>query len=213
MRVTGGGEGVADLSARRTCVWEVPFSERLAAEISDLRGDDDTARQELSEPREMIYDGANTFIRVAGRCTAFLLGDREDPRGLNDPLWPLDALFGARDDPVESGPEVVRGVAVTRYRVTVDLARADAEVPAGVSVPTGPYRALRQLSADVWLDGAGLVRRVAVNTEMRAVGGEKPTWAVCELWDFGINVDITPPLPDEITVPGEVNWGTSGPGA
>jgi hypothetical protein len=179
------GEGVADLSARRTCVWEVPFSERLAAEISDLRGDDDTARQELSEPREMFYDGANTFIRVAGRWTAFFLGDREGPRGLNDPLWPLDALFGARDDAVESGPEVVRGVAVTRYRVTVDLARADAEVPAGVTVPAGPYRALRQLSADVWLDGAGLVRRVAVNTEMRTVGGEKPTWAVCELWDFG----------------------------
>jgi hypothetical protein len=33
----------------------------------------------------MIYDGANTFIRVAGRWTAFLLGDREDPRGLYDP--------------------------------------------------------------------------------------------------------------------------------
>ncbi len=33
----------------------------------------------------MIYDDVNTFIRVAGRRTAFFLGDREDPRGLNDP--------------------------------------------------------------------------------------------------------------------------------
>jgi hypothetical protein len=207
------GEGVTDFPARRTCMWEVPFSERLATEIFDLRGDDNTARQELSEPHELIYDGANTFIRVAGRWTAFFLDDHEDPRDLNDPPWPLDALFGARDDAVESGPDVVRGVAVTRYRVTVDLARADAAVPAGVSAPAGPYRALRQLSADMWLDGAGLIRRAAVNTEMRAVGGEKPTWAVCELWDFGIAVDIRQPLPDEITVPGEVNWGTSGPGA
>lgn len=193
---------------------EVPGSERLAAEISDLRGDDDGARHELSEPREMIYDGANTYIRVGGSWTAFFLGDREGPRGLNDPLWPLDALFGARDDAVESGSDVVRGAAATRYSVTVDLARADAAVvPAGVTVPAGPYRALRQLSADVWLDEAGMVRRVAVNTEMRAVRGEQPTWAVCELWDFGKAVDITPPLPDEIAEPREVNWDTSGAGA
>jgi hypothetical protein len=200
------GEGETDFAARRTCMREVPFSERVAAEISDLRGDDDAARQKLSEPREMIYDGANTFIRVAGRWTGFFLGDREDPRGLNDPLWPLDALFGAREDAVESGPDIVRGATVTRYRITVDLARADAEVPAGVSVPAGPYRSLRQLPADVWLDRTGLVRRVAVKTEMRAAVGEEPMWAVCELWDFGVAVDITPPLPHEITVPGEVDW-------
>jgi hypothetical protein len=207
------GEGVADLAARRARVWEVPVSERMAAELSDLRGDDGAARRELSEPHEMIYDGANTFMRAAGRWTCFFLGDREDPRGLNDPLWPLDALFGACGDAVESGPDVVRGVAVTRYHLRVDLARADAVVPAGMSVPAGPFRALRQLPAEVWLDGAGLVRRVAVSTETRAVGGDEPTWAVCELWDFGVAVHITPPLPGEITPPGEVNWDTSGPGA
>ena len=150
---------------------------------------------------------------MAGRWTGFFLGDREDPRGLNDPLWPLDALFGASDDAVEFGPDVVRGAAVTRYRVTVDLARADTVIPAGVSVPAGPYRALRRLPAEVWLDGTGLVRRVAVNTETRPADGKEPTWAVCELWDFGVAVDITPPLPSEITAPGEVDWDTSGPGA
>lgn len=205
------GEGVADFAARRARMWEVPFSERIAAEISDLRGDDDAVRREFSEPREMIYDGANTFIRVAGRWTGFFLGDREDPRGVNDPLWPLDALFGARDDAVEIGPDVVRGVAVTRYHITVDLAVADAKVPAGVSVPGGPYRALRRLPAEVWLDEAGLVRRVAVSRETRASDGENRTWAVCELWDFGVAVDITPPLPGEITPPGEVSWDTSRP--
>ena len=41
-------------------------------------------------------------------------------------MWPLDALFGANDDGVEVGPDAVRGVPATRYRLTVDLARADA---------------------------------------------------------------------------------------
>jgi len=55
---------------------------------------------------------------------------------VNDPLWPLDALFGVRDA-VEIGAESVRGVAATHYRLTIDLARADAALPAGVTVPEG----------------------------------------------------------------------------
>lgn len=51
-------------------------------------------------------------------------------------MWPLDALFGARGA-VQIGAEEVRGVAVTRYRVTVDLAQADAAVPADI-VPPSP---------------------------------------------------------------------------
>jgi hypothetical protein len=76
---------------------------------------------------------------------------------------PLDALWGARGDAVEIGQEAVRGVATTRCRLTVDLARADAALPAGVSVPAGPYRALTRMPAEVWLDAAGLARRVAVS--------------------------------------------------
>jgi hypothetical protein len=200
------GEGVADLAGRRTRIWEVVFSERGAAEISDLVGDDDATRRERSEPREMIYDGANTFIHVGDHWTAFFLGDREDPRSPTDPLWPLDALFGARDDAVEIGQEAVRGLAATRCRLTVDLARADEAAPAGVSVPGGPYSALLRMPAEVWLDEAGAARRISVNTQTRPTAGEKPTWYVCELWDFGVAADITPPGPDEIVEPREVSW-------
>jgi hypothetical protein len=80
-------------------------------------------------------------------------------------------------------------------RLTVDLARADAILPAGVSVPAGPYRALRAMPAEVWLDADGRVRRVAVSTEPAAAPGER-TWAIAELWDFGITVDIALPGPD-----------------
>jgi hypothetical protein len=55
------------------------------------RHHDEEGVDELSEPQEVIYDGANAFIRVAGRWTGFFLGDLGGPRGPHDPLWPLDA--------------------------------------------------------------------------------------------------------------------------
>jgi hypothetical protein len=205
-------EGVADLAGRRARVWEASLSERQAAEFSERR-DDDALRRALSEPRETIYDGANAYTRVAGRWTGFFLGDREGPRAAGDPLWPLDALFGACDDALEIGHETVRGVATARCRLTVDLARADAAVPAGVSVPAGPYRALRQMPAEVWLDAGGLVRRVAVSLESMAGTDDGQNWVIVELWDFGVAADITPPHPDEVAAPREVDWDTPGSGA
>jgi hypothetical protein len=179
-------EGVADLAARRAAVLQSFFNDRVAAGL-------------LADQREMIYDGANTYIRVAGSWTGFFLGDPSGPRRPDDPLWPLDALFGASGDAEQIGPEAVRGVPATHYRLIVDLARADAALPTGVSGPSGPYRSLGRLPAEVWLDRAGLARRISVRT--RAAGEQR--WLIVELWDFGVAVDITPPGPDEIVPPRE----------
>ena len=114
----------------------------------------------------------------------------------------LDALFGVRDA-VEIGAESVRGVAATRYRLTIDMAQADAALPAGVTVPDGPYRRLSQIPAEVWLDADGLARRVAVMTDPTSGTGGTPMWSVVELWDFGVLADITPPAPGEVVSPRE----------
>ena len=66
-----------------------------------------------------------------------------------------------------------------------------------MSVPSGPYRALSQLPAEVWLDTAGLARRISVSSEP-AAAADKQVWSIVELWDFGLAVDITPPGPDEV---------------
>jgi len=157
---------------------------------------------ELAEPQDAIYDGANTYVRVGASWTGFFLGDPGRPRGVNDPLWPLDALFGVREA-VEIGVESVRGVAATHYRLTIDLARADAALPAGVTVPDGPYRRLSQIPAEVWLDADGLARRIAVMTDPTAGDGGTPVWSIVELWDFGVVADITPPAPGEVVAPRE----------
>lgn len=195
-------EGVADLAARRARVSQsLFFTDRAAAEFLD-RDDSDPGAGERGEDSEMIYDGANAYVRVADRWTGFFLTDPGGPRGPNDPLWPLDALFGASDDAIETGPEAVRGVPATRYRLSVDLARADAALSAGISVPAGSYRSLSRLPAEVWLDAAGLVRRISVLSEP-AAAADAQVWSIVELWDFGVAVDITPPDPGAVLAPSE----------
>jgi hypothetical protein len=194
-------EGVADLAARRSRVSQALFFTDGATASFTAQRDDDQAAPGVSGDSEMLYDGANAYVLVAGRWTGFFLGDPGGPRGPNDPLWPLDALFGAGGDAVEIGREAVRGVPAMHYRLTVDLARADAALPAGVSVPAGPYRSLRALPAEVWLDADGLARRISVNSDAATAGAQ--VWSIVELWDFGVTADITPPGPGEVLAPAE----------
>jgi hypothetical protein len=195
-------EGLADLAARRARGSQSLLgTDRVTAALNES-GDGDRGLREGAGDTEMIYDGANHYIRVADHWTGFFLVDPSGPRGPNDPLWPLDALFGASDDAVEIGPETVRGVPAARYRLTVDLARADAALPAGVSVPSGPYRWLSRLPAEVWLDAAGLARRISVNSEP-AAPADAQVWSIVELWDFGVAADITPPEANEVLAPAE----------
>jgi hypothetical protein len=208
-------EGIADFAARRARVGQaVIFTAGFTAKFIAEHQDDDPHEDlhELAEPREVIYDGANSYLHVGDNWTGFFLGDTGGPRGANDPLWPLDALFGVRDA-VEIGAESVRGVPVTHYRLTIDLARADAALPAGVTVPDGPYRRLSQIPAEVWLDADGVARRIAVMTDPTSGTGGTPMWSVVELWDFGVPADITPPAPGEVVSPREAysEAGESGP--
>lgn len=145
-------EGVADLRARRARVLAVPFgTERFTRELATSG---DGQPDDLSDVvHEEVYDGAAGYLKVGDAWTIFFgLVDPSGPRGPNDPLWPLDALFGAGDDGVVVGVEDVHGERATRYRLSVDLGLADARLPAGVSVPSGPYRTLSRLPAEVWLD-------------------------------------------------------------
>jgi hypothetical protein len=206
---------VADLAGRRARVLQsLVFTDGFAAKVIEGSHGDPGFLERIKHV-EMIYDGANAYNRVADNWTGFFLVDSSGPRGVTDPLWPLDALFGSNDDAVQIGSEAVRGVPVTRCRLTVDLARADAALQAGVSVPSGPYRSLGALPAEVWLDAAGLARRISVCSEPTDAAG-KQVWSIVELWDFGVTVDITPPRPDEVLAPAEAyrlaDEDASGPG-
>jgi hypothetical protein len=193
-------DGVADLPARRARLLTVPFLTEKYRGLLAAAGDDEPDGR-VDAAHEEVYDGAACYLKVGDTWTIFFGPvDPSGPRGPNDPLWPLDALFGARDDAVEVGVEDVRGEPATRYRLSVDLGVADARLPAGVSAPSGPYRALSHLPAEVWLDSDGLARRIAVASDPTATP-DRQIWAVVELWDFGLPVDINPPDPADVKAP------------
>ena len=103
-------DGVADFAARRARVSQSLFlTDRTTAALMEL-GDGERGLRESAGQMEMIYDGANAYLRHADGWTGISLTDPGGPLGPYDPLWPLDALFGASDDAVEIGPEAVRGV-------------------------------------------------------------------------------------------------------
>ena len=54
----------------------------------------------------------------------------------------------------------------------------------------------------MWLDTAGLARRISVCSEP-AAAADAQIWSIVELWDFGVAVGITPPGPDEVLAPSE----------
>jgi hypothetical protein len=97
-----------------------------------------------------------------------------------DPSELLDELRAEGVAVTEVGTEDVRGVATTHYALVA---------PAGATEP-----AWGDLTADVWIDADGLVRRVSLSS-----GGDDPFTMTAELFDLGAPVSINVPPADQVT--------------
>ncbi len=101
------------------------------------------------------------------------------------------------------GTEELRGVQTTRYRATIDVAKALELVPAEqrggltdldqILGQTG----LTQFPVDVWLDAEQRVHKLDMSFEFSAPGTAESAGAALtvEIWDYGVPVELT--LPDE----------------
>lgn len=130
----------------------------------------------------------------------------------NDPRGVLDALRGVSGAVEENGEESIRGVTTTHYRATVDLEKAQDEVPkerrddfAAFSEQLG----IEELPIDVWVDEEGRARRFAYEVKTPAAGSTPASEVelVIELYDFGVEVEVEAPPESEVTDYGEVNSG------
>jgi hypothetical protein len=116
----------------------------------------------------------------------------------SDPSKSLELLRAAQRDFREVGSETVRGVATTHYRGTVDLKRLAETAPANVRES---YRRVIELSGqsrvpvDVWIDGESRTRRMRY--EQRMPDGSSMEFTQ-EYYDFGAEVDVTPPPASEV---------------
>jgi hypothetical protein len=115
-----------------------------------------------------------------------------------DPSQSLDLLLAASDDFREVGEEEVRGAPTTHYAGTIDLEKVAEQAPPEAR---DTYQQLLEVSqqttvpVDVWIDDDGLTRRIRYEQTMP----DRSTMNLTqEYYDFGVEVDISPPPDDEV---------------
>ena len=127
-----------------------------------------------------------------------------------DPTQGLAYLRGVSDDVSEVGEETLRGEDVTHYKLTIDLAKALDEAPDDQK--DAIRSAMEQLGTDTtipaeaWIDDDGRLRKLVQETTVSELGAMKMTM---ELFDFGVDVDVSEPPASEVTDFGGL-FGTMG---
>lgn len=161
----------------------------------------------IRSPLFALFTGdAATWVRVDLEETAerqgldadALLGDQTGPAAL------LAQLDGASGDLEELGAEDVRGVPTTHLRVTVDTDAAIEQADPAVREQLRSYAEATGLPdtypMDLWIDEDGLVRRIRTILDVPGAAGASDgvtQQTTLELFDFGVRVDLDPPLPEQ----------------
>ncbi|WP_052664857.1 hypothetical protein [Nitriliruptor alkaliphilus] len=181
--------------------------------VIDL-GDDATRTETLllgseifvRSPLFALFTGDEaTWVRVDLEETAerqgldgqALVGEQTGPAAL------LAQLDGASGDLETLGSAEVRGVDTTHLRVTVDTRAAIEQADPSVRQQLRAYAEASGLPdtypMQLWIDDDGLVRRIRTVLDVPSGrGGEDVTQqTTLELYDFGVNVDLRAPLPEE----------------
>jgi hypothetical protein len=167
---------------------------------------------------EMIFDGSHglvMYMRSAlfdklvpvGKWVKMDVGKMAEQKGVDlggimsanraDPSQSLRILMASSGNARVTGSERIRGVQTTHYAFDIDfekLARGNeafknlTEAAGSVSAP-----------AEAWIDAKGRVRRLAVSMSMGAKLGTPMTLTMTEdLYDFGVQVNVTPPSGDAV---------------
>jgi hypothetical protein len=158
----------------------------------DLELDGDTT--------SVIVDGTDVYVGQDGSFTRDLSGlpDLGTLLLYLQPIQALQILNGAQGDVDIVGDDDIDGVAVTQYRVTIDLQAAlDAlDGAARQALQDAIDRAgVGQVTVDVWLDEDGVVRRMVSTFELDDGTTETVT---LEFSAFGEPVRIRVPRPRQV---------------
>lgn len=139
--------------------------------------------------------GAKTWMQVD--LTSLGVGSSGAGGGLTDanPGGTLDSLRGA-GDVSRLGTETLRGVETTHYKATIDPQKALEKTPADLrdKVQKGLDALGGSIPAEVWIDGDGQTRKIAMNLDTDS--GTVST--NIEYYDFGADVDVSAPPADDV---------------
>ena len=91
------------------------------------------------------------------------------------------------------GPATVEGSATTRYRVTVDLAKALQSKGLSSPLLSSIAGKMKTISENVWVSTNGLVRRVQVSYGLSQGGKSIGMAMTMDIYDYGAHLKIAPP--------------------
>ncbi len=136
-----------------------------------------------------------------------------------NPVDLLSALTAVASKVTDLGPATVRGVAVTHYRVSVDLAKAEAHQRPQARAEFHAFASSLDsatLPVDVWVDEQARVSRIAISLPMpRGSGmpaGFRGSEAV-DYYDFGVRVRVSAPPASEVISASEFSQSMSRSGS
>jgi hypothetical protein len=121
-----------------------------------------------------------------------------------NPMDLLSALTAIAGKVADLGPATIRGVAVTHYRVSVDLAEAEAHQRPQARAEFHSFASSLDsatLPVDVWVDGQARVSRIAISRPMPHGSGMSAGFRVSEAvdyYDFGVPVQVLAPPASEV---------------
>jgi hypothetical protein len=147
--------------------------------------------------------------QAAGRSLPFL------PLGnvTANPMDLLSALTAIASKVTDLGPATIRGVAVTHYRVSVDLAKAEAHQRPWARAEFHSFASSLDsatLPVDVWVDGQARVSRIAISLPQGSgmPAGFRVSQAV-DYYDFGAPVQVSAPPASEVLSGSEFSQSVS----
>jgi hypothetical protein len=139
-------------------------------------------------------------LETLGRQAGFDFGQLMQA-GQSDPSQGLQFLRGVTGIQAV-GDEEVRGVPTTHYTGVVDLESLAEKDPAlkGTIDQLVAQTGLRRIPVDVWVDDENFVRRMKQSFEGASFGPgmQLDMTMTTELYDFGSDVNIDVPPPDEV---------------
>jgi hypothetical protein len=163
-----------------------------------------------SSPSKAIIDGDTTYLYYP-QYSSWVASDNGAPSDgsqteldvfselvPDDPTQILDFLEPG-GDVEEVGEESLFGTETTHYRATVDVEalvdHAPPHVRETVRAAAETMQGAVSLTVDVWVDDAGLMRRLALEGQLGGVGNVAMT---VDLYDFGTEVEVKVPPPSKV---------------
>jgi hypothetical protein len=206
MTISFGGRGREDLAARKAA---------MSFDLSNLPGLGSGGTMDIVFDNDVMYMRLPTLTKTLPSGKEWVKADTSKLGGAShssnfdlfsgaDPAKALDQLRAA-GDVKKVGEDTVQGETMTHYRVVIDAANAKNLTPAQrKQVEKALAGTSGSVPADVWVDDAGLLRRMQIDFAFGPALQNAHMSMTMDYSDFDSPVTVETPPPDTVVDLGAV---------